>query len=482
MYIRKEIREFLKKMPKEMKLPKHWRKFINKHNTEYNLIIQHGESYECTNCGKYFYAKQVPQVKAWDICPFCKKKYDIKRSNLKNYFFLYDLAAIDNIDNKIVLRYFEIERKYNYHTRRFDNDVVEYARIVPELNIELVNDRFFKYMATERVYHTKKIKRWRVFTGTYGLGQYYKSIYLENLNEKIKGTVYQYAPIQEAITYLILKGKKIDLLDLMEKAKYSSFELLMKADLCQLALECPEKFEQKGNFEQRFGVKKEFYKFMFRHDISYKELQVLQLIKIGNMSIIQRLLKISNFNINDLKKASKYVNLLQIEEYSKKQKDFSIQSYLDYIRNLEKLEIPLNKKILFPESFEKAHDESVNKVKIVGNKFLNKKIQKRYKELQKNEFTDNIFFIRAAKSLEDMKSEAKQQKNCVYKNYSEDYAYGDTDIYFLRKLEKPEKSVVTVEVLNGEIRQKYQKKNTVVTTEQEKFLELWEKNVISKTA
>ena len=113
---------------------------------------------------------------------------------------------------------------------------------------------------------------------------------------------------------------------------------------------------------------------------------------------------------------------------------------------------------------------------------INKKIQKRYKELQKNEFNNNIFFIRAAKSLADLKSEAKQQKNCVYKNYSEDYAYGDTDIYFLRELERPEKSVVTVEVLDGKIRQKYQKRNTRVTPEQNEFLEMWEKTIINKVA
>lgn len=59
MYIRKEIREFLKKMPKEMKLPKHWRKFIHESDVEYNLLIKHGKEYECTNCGKYFYSEQV---------------------------------------------------------------------------------------------------------------------------------------------------------------------------------------------------------------------------------------------------------------------------------------------------------------------------------------------------------------------------------------------------------------------------------------
>ena len=482
MYIRKEIREFMKKMPKEMKLPKHWRKFVNNQDKNYNLIIKHGNSYECTNCGKYFYTRQVPQVEDWDICPFCQNKYNVKRSNLKNYFFLYDLAVIDNIENRIVLRYFEVERKYNYHTRKFNDNIVEYARIVPEFNIELVNDRFFKYMATERVYHTKKIKKWRVFTGNYGLRQYYQKIYLENLDEKKKGTIYQYAPIQEATTYLILNRIHLNFLELLKKAKYSSFELLIKADLCKLALECPEKFEKKGNFEQRFGVPKEFYKFMTRHDISYKELEVLKLIKRPNISKIQRLLKISNDNINELKKVSKYADLLKIEEYSKKQKNFSLYNYLDYIRNLEKLEVPLNKKTLFPENFDKAHDESVEKVKIVGNKGLNIRIKNRAIELSKNEYNDGIFFIRPARDLQDLKNEAKQQNNCVYKNYSEDYAFGDTDIYFMRNNKQPQKSLITIEVKDNRIRQKERKNHSSLSEEQEKVLKLWERTIINKAA
>ncbi len=476
MYIRKEIRDFIARMPKEMKIPKHWRKFVNENDVEYNLLIKHGKESECTNCGKYFHSEQ--REEHWDICPFCKNKYRIKRSNLKNYFFLYDLALIDNIDNKIVFRYFEIRRVYSNKTRRFKDSVVEYARIIPELNIELVNDRFFKYMSTERVYHTKRIKKWRVFTGNYGLGQYYKAIYLENLNEKVKGTVYQYAPLQEAINYLTLKGKEVNFIDLMKKAKYSSFELLMKADLCQLALECPEEFNKKGNFEQRFGVGKEFYRFMRKHDISYNELQVLQLIKRGNIKIIRKILDMSYNDILDLKEVSQYIDLIKLEEYAKKQEYLSLYNYLDYIRNMEKLSIPLTKKILLPENFRKAHDISVKKVKIVENKIIMKKIEQRYEQLEKNKHSDNVFFIRPAESLNDMKEEAKQQKNCVYKNYSESYAYGKTDIYFMRKLEKPNKSLVTVEVSNGKIRQKYQKRNQMVTEEQRKFLEIWEKKIL----
>ena len=480
MYIRKNIADFLEKMPKEMKMPKNWKKFVKKYDIEYNLLIKHGKECECTNCGKYFYSEQVEGKGCWDICPFCNNQYDVRRSNLKNYFFLYDLAIIDNVDNKLILRYFEVYRKYDYKTRRFKDDIVEYARIVPELDIEIVNDRFIKYLSFERVYHTKKIKRWRIFTGMYGLGQYYKAIYLDNIYEKTKGTIYQYAPIKEAIEYL--DNKKVDLLKLLEKAKYPSFELLMKAGLYKLALNCPEKFNQKGSFEKRFGLPKEYYKFMKKHDVSEKELCVLKLIKRKNINIINKLLKISNENIEDLEKVSRIINLIKLKDYSKKQQGFSVQNYLDYIRNLEKLNVPLTNKILLPENFTEAHDISIEKVEIVNNKLINKKIKQRYKQLSKNIYSDNTFFIRPAKNLKDMEDESKQQINCVYKNYSEDYAYGNTDIYFLRNINKPEKSLVTVEVNKNKIRQKYQKKNTKITKEQDIFLKIWEKNIIQKVA
>lgn len=480
MYIRKEIRDFIEKMPKEMKLPKHWRKFINEHDIEYNLLIKHGKEYECTNCGKYFYSEQVEGNGYGNICPFCKNQYGVRRSNLKNYFFLYDLAMIDNVDNKLVIRYFEVMREYNKEKRRFGDDIVEYARIIPELDIELVNDRFVKFLATERVYHTKKIKKWRVFTGMYGLMQCHKSIYLENMNEKLKGTVYQYAPIVDAVMYL--GNNEIDFLKILEKAKYPSFELLMKLGLYKLALNCPEKFNIKGNFEKRFGIEKKFYNFMKKHDISYDELCVLRLTKRTNINRIRKLLKMCNNWVRDLERVNQYINLEKVEDYSKKQKNFSIHNYLDYIRNMEKLEVPLTNKILLPKDFTEAHDSSVEKVELIENIDLDKKIQKRYKQLRKNRYKDNVYFIRPAKNLKDIRDEAKQQNNCVYKNYSDKYAFGETDIYFLRNLKEPNKSVVTVEVLDNRIRQKYQKCNKVVTSKQNEFLKKWEEKIVQKVA
>lgn len=480
MYIRKEIRDFINNMPKEMKLPKDWKKFVKENSVEYNLILKHGKEHECTNCHKYF-TSDIP-IGEYDECPFCKNSYIVRRSNLKNYFFLSDLALCDNVNNKFIIRYFENRTYYNYQKRKFENNIVEYARIIPELQVELVNDRFIKYLSSEHILHYKKITKWRVFTGMCELNQYYRVVYLNNLEEKTKGTIYQYAPLREAIKYL--DNDRVDMKVLLSKAKYPSFELLMKAGLYNLALNCPEKFNEKCSFEKKFGVSKDYYTFMKKHNITYLQLEVLKIIKRKNMKIINKILKIGFDNIQRINKASEYVNLIKLEEYSRKHKNFTLSSYLDYLRNLEKLEVPFvkNKKLLFPEDFWKAHDESVKKVKIVGNKGLDRRIKARYEELSKNIYINEKYFIRPAKSLKDMRDEAKQQNNCVYKNYSEKYAFGDTDIYFLRTNKNPEKSLVTIEVNNKKIRQKEQKNHYSLSKEQIELLVYWEKNVIQQVA
>lgn len=144
-----------------------------------------------------------------------------------------------------------------------------------------------------------------------------------------------------------------------------------------------------------------------------------------------------------------------------------------------KIGIPLTKKKLLPANFSEAHDISMKKVKIAENKLLDEKIKQRYEELKRNNYKDNKFCIRPAKTLNDMKDESNQQNNCVYSNYSEKYANGITDIYFLRKLKNPDKSLVTVEVLDGKVRQKYEKRNTAINKEEKEFLNLWEKNILN---
>ena len=209
---------------------------------------------------------------------------------------------------------------------------------------------------------------------------------------------------------------------------------------------------------------------------------MLKILKVPNIKIIEHFNYWCNDNVEDLKEISKYVDVFELEDYSKNQSKFSVVNYLDYINNLKKMKIPLSKKKLFPQNFEEEHDDIMKKVKVINDKELKEKIKCRYKELKSNIYNDEKYFIRPAESMEDMKDEAVQQNNCIYSNYSEKYANGNTDIYFLREIEKPNKSLVTVEVVDNKIRQKYQRRNEITNDEQNTFLAKWEEEVIRKVA
>ena len=268
MYIRKEIQDFINKMPKETKIQKEWKDFIKENSIQHNLLIEHGkEEYQCTNCGKYSYGKLLSErnFKYQDICRFCGNKYVIKRSNLKNYFFSFNLAIVDNICKKLIIRYFNVYRYYNNEMCNFSDSIVEFARYVPEFDVILLNNRC---PLGQNIYHYDKVKKWRVFKGQYYANKDYQDIYIKDIDEKAQGTSYQYIPLGDAVNHL----KSINyntIYRMFELVKYESFELLLKAGLYNLAFNCPEKFNEKGSFEKRFGVKKNFYKFMKKKNITY---------------------------------------------------------------------------------------------------------------------------------------------------------------------------------------------------------------------
>ena len=82
-------------------------------------------------------------------------------------------------------------------------------------------------------------------------------------------------------------------------------------------------------------------------------------------------------------------------------------------------------------------------------------------------------------TYESLIDESKQQNNCV-RTYSEKYANGECDIYFLRNIKAPNKSLVTVEVIGKEIIQCRIKNNERVTENQEKWLNKWKEIVLNR--
>ena len=106
---------------------------------------------------------------------------------------------------------------------------------------------------------------------------------------------------------------------------------------------------------------------------------------------------------------------------------------------------------------------------------------KRSNELSKNTFKDNKFIVLPATSIKDLQNESSQQNNCV-RTYAEKYAEGICDIYFMRNVDNPKKSLVTVEVKRNQVVQSRIKNNELPTDKQLQFLKKWEQTILKGAA
>lgn len=96
---------------------------------------------------------------------------------------------------------------------------------------------------------------------------------------------------------------------------------------------------------------------------------------------------------------------------------------------------------------------TLNKHRIYS-KFLNcdEDLAKRYNPLVIPEFEEKTqYTIITPKTVKEFQSESQQQGNCVLSNYCKRVANGETNIYFIRKKQSPEKSFATMEICNGHI-------------------------------
>lgn len=239
---KEEIQKFMKKVDKTKK-PKHWQKFINKNVIDDNIIIKYGKRAFCTHCNKFFEEEINVDRYTKSKCPRCKKEFYVKNHGIRNCKFLSDISFFVKVDNKIVLRVFEIKSKYNCHTKKIEHKLKEYLRFIPGDGIYINNTIHFFYFAV-RVDHLEKITNWRKYNGNKFL--YNVPIYRYNKKALFKNTFLEYAPLNEFKN----KYPYFDYFRILHIANNPSFEYLWKMGLHNLALDS-DKFKKKGQFSKK---------------------------------------------------------------------------------------------------------------------------------------------------------------------------------------------------------------------------------------
>lgn len=473
-YLKKEYRILMERIDKELKMPQGWYFFVKKQTEKQNFIIKtKGKcKYTCSNCNTEFESNK--KINEYDKCPKCHNTYLIKQSNYSFHIFEDVLVFLDRLEDKWIIRLFEIFTRYTkneiYHSKP-----AEYGRIIINEEtknvMEFANDRAVNTMWGELVInHTKKGKKWRWYDQYYRSLNTYGKVYDKNLEELFKNTELKYSQLWKI-------AKENDELDIKYHLlnNFYSTELLAKMGLYKLAV-CSGNFNKGKSFKERFGVDKSYYEFMKKNNIDNNELNILKVYKKPNIENIKIL---SKFNSSDLEKVKKYVSIEKFVEYSKKKRNFDIQMYIDYLGFLENLKIDIkNKKYLFPENLKKEHDEYSKQILIKNNAKINRKINKRYKQLKENTYSNTKYVIMPAKSFISLEDESTQQNHCI-RNYAEKYANGKCDIYFMREINTPNKSLVTIEVKENKIVQSRTKDNGLPNNSQKRFLNKWENEILS---
>lgn len=472
-YINKWLRNLIQDMKDNFTLPADWNEYLSKVEQNHNLIIKSKNGYYCTNCQQTF--KSNKKIDTEMNCPYCKHKFRIKSDRLKNWEYRDNILIIDKIQDQLIVRIFELKSEYDGQKQEFEHSTVEYARkLVYEGYRELRNERVAINQGGPYVYHYDAEGEWRLYDG-----RWYESIpsgflYKNNLKKVFKDTEYEHSRLWKYIRkpYTEYYSAK----ELLRIAKYQSFETLVEMKLYNLA-KYTEKFWTTGTFYNIFGISKDYYEFMRKYNITYDELEKLRIYNTKDIKILRFLNK---FNTYDLRQIKEYTKLDNFIKYFKENKLKDSTMYLDYLRFARKLKLDLkNKKYLFPKDLKQAHDELEKQIEILEQQINNEMIQERLEALSKNIYKNKKFIIFPADSAESLIDESQQQNNCV-RTYVDRYAEGNCDIYFMRNVDNPKKSLVTIEVRKNKVVQKRTKNNEKTTTEQDKFLKKWEETVLNK--
>lgn len=305
-------------------------------------------------------------------------------------------------------------------------------------------------------------------------------LYKNNLVE-LKNTIYKYSRLWELNDFLEEKQRfNISQLTL-HPLYYKSFEYLINYKLYNLAWNVPNWFKNGKNFEEIFGVNKNYLSFMQENDISPNEFEILQHYPTNDIDLLRffsnyswGILSLKEDTNIDLKKLKKCLEKNNLSSHN-------ISEYADYVGMAKELKLDLkDKKILYPNNLQEAHDELYNQIEVVNDPIINEKIKSLSSVLSLNRYEDENYVIYPASSIEDLVDESRQQKNCV-RTYCEMVSKNKSQIYFMRKKTELEKSLVTIEVRDRKIIQARVKYNKLPSDELNEILNKWEQTLIPIT-
>jgi hypothetical protein len=328
--------------------------------------------------------------------------------------------------------------------------------------------------------------------------------YVHNLvnQEQLQDTFLNYMDIHVRFADYMIKEAAIC-------AKYPQIEFIKKAGLedivrCKIT-RCPVYIRPNwraksipgflGLTHQDIEKLKNWDMFNLPSISTYKMLVNHGKVKKSHIELVMK-----EFHISAIYQKGKTENLVRLATYFNKQREkrkeddnarqMSVQSeYRDYIRQLEKLDYPLNDYYKYPKNLTEAHDRISEEYLAMQNKIMqeeNRKRQEKFESeflprLEKMCWKDNKYLIRPLRNRTEFNNEGRNNHNCVA-SYYERATEGRTSIFVLREIGDEEQSFVTVEIdlKRGELKQCYGQGNRLPEKEVTEWVEKWLVKMIKK--
>lgn len=497
-----KIDEFMETVPEEPKDFKMWiRKSAFRRNTY--LIMKPGKVKEayCTYCKKMVPIKgDKPKHNDEGVCPKCKsiatwKSYGKQKvlKDDKNLCLLQRTTDGEQYVLRVYYAWVKWTQKDGY--RNPEVFYTERYRFRGRENLNFVESFQWDYWKSTGVLRWCHEKPRGYFNYSYPTT--YGALYENNIDKLLENTDAKYVPIKDFLKRL--QGKELYVSNMIREflCRPDDYEKLIKVGMCNLACDAIEGLCDRellwGNrkLEDLLYLNKEYSKLAVRMNANVKELRIIQAAYRERVTVDEEIVGLMNRyyghhgRMDDLQiiiKRSKILKMLRylakLEEESGNKPHEVSGDYEDYLEQLYKLHITIDRHSRFPANFYHEHAELAAELarkedakKRADTRKKNKKLKELVKELQK-QYTakSDKYVIVWPECRADFVKEGQLQHNCVG-GYFERCAEGQTVVFFLREKENVEIPFCTVEFRDGKLIQCRTKYNAPAPEDAQKYME-----------
>ena len=308
--------------------------------------------------------------------------------------------------------------------------------------------------------------------------QFYIRYHLTDLNKFLKNNGLNHTGWEEYADRVDWR-KQIDFEKYIEIwMKNPKVELLAKSGLGMWIAYIRNLDTKKKTIHEIFKIKEKCVPLLYRNDFGYRDLLVCRKTGSDNIVKIKRFIQVDDMIRNSRYEPEAIRDVLRLDGTKDylyrlcKDPEFHTGDYIDYLRDLMKLNMELKGDVLYPKDFSQAHAEANEKIHIEEWNKLKEGFDKSYKKHKKYSWSNGVLIIIPVKTAKELYTESLMLGHCV-KTYAPNVARGTTEIMFIRKKDDPDTPFYTLELKNRKVIQVRGFRNAEPKDEIKGFVRKW---------